>query len=517
MAVQTSIHPSETLLARNRNLLTVADLFWLVPFIILVGFPVVWQISALPVMLWDESRQAVNAAEMVANGNLIVTYFQGNPDMWNTKPPFQIWLMALSIKLFGYSELALRLPTIGAVLSTFFLLFWFGLQAFKNKLIAALSVLILVSSKGYMIFHVARTADYDAMLVFFIVLYTFTFFLYLEENKQKYWWFCVLGLTLAVLTKGVAGLMCAPALLIYIIYRGKLLTLLRQPAFYAGVAFFLFLGLGYYFLRETMNPGYLQAVYENELGGRYLTALDDLHKHPADWYLQNIRKEKYKFWLPVLLLSVWVLLWQSAVVVKRFAVLAIVLLGLYLLIISTAQTKLYWYDAPAYPFMAVLIALGVTILLQGAAQLLNVKHTAFFFTGSVLLLCLLPYNAVLEYYLKDKAEMGEKYPESMFGPALKLLEKQFPQEKQITLLQPADQYPAISHYYKLAYQQKGYTFREANQFSVSGLQPGEIVVLVNPAFSSLLEANFEAEVLHQYYSSRVYRIVQKKNNHETNE
>lgn len=516
MAVLTSASSSETLLTRNRNLLTVADLFWLVPFVVLAGFPVVWQISALPVMLWDESRQAVNAAEMVANGNLIVTYFQGNPDLWNTKPPFQIWLMALSIKLFGYSELALRIPTIGAVFSTFFLLFWFGMRAFKDKLVAALSVLVLVSSSGYMIFHVARTADYDAMLVFFITLYTFAFFLYLEDNKQKYWWLCVLGLTLAVLTKGVAGLLCAPALLIYVIYRGKLMRLLQQPAFYAGVGVFLLFSLGYYFLRENMNPGYLKAVYENELGGRYLTVLNE-HQHPGNWYINNFRNEKYGNWLPVLLLSVWVLLWQSAVVVKRFTVLAVILLALYLFIISTAQTKLYWYDAPVYPFAAVLVALGVTMLLQGAAQFLNLKNTGFFFIGAVLLLCWLPYNAVLESYLQDKARMGEKYPESMFGPALKFLEKKFPQEKQITLLQPGDQYPAVSHYYKLAYGQKGYTFREANQVSVSSLQPGEIVMLVNPAFPGLLEENFEAEVLHQYYSSRIYRIVQKKNNHEADE
>src|SRR5688572_8140979 len=123
--------------------------FLLVLFALVVVFPVYWQLTGIPIRQWDESRLAVNAAEMLDNGNWIVTYFGGNPDLWNTKPPLQIWLIALSIKLFGYTEFAVRFPTTLAVLATFGVIFIFSLRHFKSVLIAVLSVLVLVTSQGY--------------------------------------------------------------------------------------------------------------------------------------------------------------------------------------------------------------------------------------------------------------------------------------------------------------------------------------------------------------------------------
>ncbi|UOQ78563.1 hypothetical protein MUN84_08455 [Hymenobacter sp. 5516J-16] len=66
-----------------------------------------------PIYLWDESRVAVNAAEMALNNNWLVAHFEGQPDLWNTKPPLLLWLQVLSIKLFGFNEVAIRLPTVG--------------------------------------------------------------------------------------------------------------------------------------------------------------------------------------------------------------------------------------------------------------------------------------------------------------------------------------------------------------------------------------------------------------------
>src|SRR5688572_18104826 len=164
-------------LVREKGLLSKADLVWLIPFLAAAIFPVFWQLTSLPIRQWDEARLAVNAAEMLDNGNLLVTYFQGQPDMWNTKPPLQVWLIALSIKAFGYTEFAVRFPSAVMAVATMAVIFWFCLKVFRSKLAAVLSVLVLVSSQGYMGYHVARNGDYEALLIFFITIYMLSFFL----------------------------------------------------------------------------------------------------------------------------------------------------------------------------------------------------------------------------------------------------------------------------------------------------------------------------------------------------
>ena len=60
-------------------------------------------IYALPLFQWDESRLGVNAIEMLQSHHFLSPTYFGEPDYWNTKPPFAIWSMCTSIFLFGLS------------------------------------------------------------------------------------------------------------------------------------------------------------------------------------------------------------------------------------------------------------------------------------------------------------------------------------------------------------------------------------------------------------------------------
>ena len=54
--------------------------------------------DAVPLQLWDESRNANNALELALSARGLSGWraptFGGAPDHWNTKPPLLIWLMA---------------------------------------------------------------------------------------------------------------------------------------------------------------------------------------------------------------------------------------------------------------------------------------------------------------------------------------------------------------------------------------------------------------------------------------
>src|SRR5206468_3140523 len=71
-----------------------------------------------PVALQDEARNAVNAIEMSIRGYSLITTFNFQPDLWNTKPPLLIWLMSASMSLFGPSDWAIRLPCALAAMGT---------------------------------------------------------------------------------------------------------------------------------------------------------------------------------------------------------------------------------------------------------------------------------------------------------------------------------------------------------------------------------------------------------------
>ena len=90
----------------------------LVILLIIASIPLFLHLHVLPFRLWDESRLASNAYEMHTNGNLIVTYYEGEPEMWNTKPPLVIWMQLIFIKLIGFNELAIRLSSAIAGLLT---------------------------------------------------------------------------------------------------------------------------------------------------------------------------------------------------------------------------------------------------------------------------------------------------------------------------------------------------------------------------------------------------------------
>ena len=91
---------------------------------VIACYPIFFFRLHLPsIRMWDESRRAINAFEMTINGNWLVTHYDGKPEMVGTKPPLLIWCIALSMKVFGYNEFALRLPSAVCAMSTTIIIF----------------------------------------------------------------------------------------------------------------------------------------------------------------------------------------------------------------------------------------------------------------------------------------------------------------------------------------------------------------------------------------------------------
>ncbi len=399
----------------------------------LVALPMFGYLELLPIRLFDESRLAMNAYEMYHNHNYLVTYYDGKPDMWNTKPPLLIWLQVLCLHVFGVRELALRLPLAVAAAVTAALLLMFSIRYLKNYWFGGIGVLFLVTAEGYMNVHVARTGDYDALLTLFILGFSLSYFTFLETKKTKYLhWFFVL-IALGIFTKSVQGLMILPALFLFTIIQRKLIWVVTQKILYLDILCFVAAIASFYLLREHYNPGYLQAVWENDLGGRFSGTLEN-HQHEFSWYFMGLIQYRFLQWW---LVPIGLLLGATHrdPKIKRVTLYAALISGTYLCLISAAKTKLEWYDAPLYPFLSILAAAAIHWVFMA---LRNIKLTflsptqkkilAFVFLIAVFYS---PYSCTVRrishpadpdseeplmsvsYYLKDALEQSKPLPKTV--------------------------------------------------------------------------------------------------------
>jgi 4-amino-4-deoxy-L-arabinose transferase-like glycosyltransferase len=474
-------------------------------FILLIYFPVFLHLDVLPIRIWDEARLATNAIEMYNNHDFIVTHFKGEADMWNTKPPLMIWLQVLSLHLFGINELAIRFPSAAATLLTCFCLLVFSIRYLKSFWFGCIASLVLITSQGYINHHVVRNGDYDALMIMFIVAFVLYYVAFLETKKLKYLHWFFLCLTLSILTKGIAAMMFAPALLIYTLIKKQLKDILNKWFFIDAVAL-LAVVFGYYFLRESQNPGYLDAVWLNELGGRYLSTIE---QHDAGfWYYYDlIVDQHFQPWYWMLPCAAVVGLYSIDTQIKNITLLSMICIISYWLIISLAQTKLEWYEAPLYPFMSLLAAVFLYQLflwiekLYVFKDLVRINLAPFLF---LFIVFLQPYQKIIAkvYFPKLNEFDHDFYELSRF-----MKENAGKEKSEVDFNICYLDYNAHISFYtdKMNMNDVSIEFKDWTK-----LQGGEKIVIGQDSLRNYIESKYKFEVLNYRGVVRKYQILGAK-------
>ncbi len=369
---------------------------------LIIILPVFAHLDDGAIQLWDEGRLANSAIEMYLTGDPLVVTYEYEPDMWSTKPPLLIWLQVLSLKVFGLNDLALRLPTALSAIFTCLFLYWFLTKKFNAPLLGIFAVIILITTPGYVTIHGIRTADYDGTLTLFTTLYTLFFFLFLEEGRKKYFWLSITFIICAVLTKGIAGLLFFPGLILYAIYKKKVVSLVKMPQLYLGLFTFLFFVVGYYLLREQYNPGFIKAVMQNEVGGRFLDTIEG-HKGDAMYYVRYLDEQGLTPWYLLCVLGIIFGSVSKIRLVRDISVFVLITCLSFLIVISMGATKLFWYVLPMYPLMAIsggiFIHCITLILIKNELWKLHITRNVLPYVF-LALICVNPYIEMLQYVLR---------------------------------------------------------------------------------------------------------------------
>ncbi len=320
--------------------------------------PLGYNIGAYCIQSWDESRNVVNAIEMLKNHQWFVRYFDHHPDMWELKPPFVIWCQAMAIHFFGLSEISVRLPSVVFSMGTVFFLIWMSQKITKHIFSGCLASLILVSSQGYIGEHVARFGDHDVVLVFFFTVFVGLSYLYFTSPKPIYLIGLFVALFLGWFTKSIIIFMSLPGLVIWLLLTNQFIKQLKVKGIWIGSLILITLLFAYYLIREKASPDYIHQVWMNELFGRYFDTSTNYHYQKNEFWYYWLGMLNGRFWpfITLLLGASFIVIFKRNFTHRRFLVFLIVQSFVFFLILS-AGTKNFWYDVPLYPMACLIIAI----------------------------------------------------------------------------------------------------------------------------------------------------------------
>jgi len=340
--------------------------------IIILIIPLFYKINEEPLKRWDESLYALVAYDLAYHGKALQAWsdFQGqNYNEPVTKPKTLFWMQAGFMKIFGYdSKLAIRLPSILATILLIAFLISYCYRRYDSLLLGIFTSMVLITIRAYMFHHVARSGDFDAFLLLFSTMGILFYFDFIKnsDNPQSYKYLLLTGACFAgaVLFKNIAGLFMLPGLLLYTLYKKKLLIILKSKYLYYTIALFFIIIIPYYLFEAFTFPNFFRELWNHEIGGRYGGVIDR-NQHPFYYYFQYLfTTGNHAPWVLFIPLTIGLVFADKDSPFKDLVIFALIMTFTFLALISFAETKIRWYVAPTYPLLALLTGISLYYLFR---------------------------------------------------------------------------------------------------------------------------------------------------------
>jgi 4-amino-4-deoxy-L-arabinose transferase-like glycosyltransferase len=312
----------------------------------------------------DEGRYAEIPREMVVSGDWVTPTLDGFK--YFEKPPLQYWTTAIAYELFGQGEWQARLWTGLTGLLSILFTGWAGARLFNRRTgifaAAVLASMFYWNAMGHInTLDMGTAATMSASLLAFLLAQRPA----ASRTQTRWWmWACWAFMALAVLSKGLIGILLPGAVLVLytLIYRDW--ALWKRLHIVSGLLIFLAIAAPWYVWVQLRNPEFFDYFFIYQQFTRYLTS--EL-KRPGPWW----------YFFPILILGVlpWLgslfpALWQGALrpplrsaslgaqhprVLHAQGLLLIWAVFIFVFF-SVSKSKLPSYILPIFPALALLIA-----------------------------------------------------------------------------------------------------------------------------------------------------------------
>lgn len=306
--------------------------------------------------LWapDEPRHAEVAAEMLRGGDFVVPHLNG--EVYPDKPAPPFWLIAASMRIFGFTEWAARLPFAVAAGLVLALVFGMTSRLFSTE-VATTATLVLATTAQFM--WLSQRVSLDVLQTLFCLLAVLA---WLRESRGQgttisngvfFFGACGLGLS----TKGPTALLVPIAAAIGHARATGTLHRLRSPRILFGVLLMLAI-VSVWLVPAGWSAGsdYLREILGRKSIGRI--GSEASHARPPWYYLHEFPLE-FLPWSLALVSGLW-LGWKRKLNdgVKSLSLLWY-WIGIPMLVLTLSTGKRGNYLMPLFPAAAIVTALAL--------------------------------------------------------------------------------------------------------------------------------------------------------------
>ncbi|KUJ71763.1 glycosyltransferase family 39 protein [Thiomicrospira sp. WB1] len=269
--------------------LSVSQWLWL---LLVLGVSTFFQLGAVPLFDLDEGAFAEATREMLASGDYISTWLNGEPRF--DKPVLIHWLQAASLTLFGQNEWAVRLPSALAGATTLLVLFVF-MRRHRDAQTALLVVAMTGLSLNIALIFKAATAD--ALLILFLTSTLLGIYEYFVRPRTSVLVGIYALMGLGLLTKGPVAVFF-PVLISFIFFgwNRRWQDWWRAIFFLPGWGVMLAIALPWYLLQyQQMGQAFIDGFFFQHNLSRFDSAMEE-HEGSVFYYLPVLLLSFVPFW-----------------------------------------------------------------------------------------------------------------------------------------------------------------------------------------------------------------------------
>jgi hypothetical protein len=272
------------------------------------------------------------------------------------KAPLLYWLVAISYRLCGINQFAVRLPTALAVGLLAWTLFLFGRWASAARA-GWYAAVISASCVGMFLFTRIMIPEAWLTLFFTVAHYCFLRAFFGSDREKRLYYGCYVAMALAVLTKGLIGMVFIIGPIFWFVVLTRRWAEWRHLRLGSGMALFLALAAPWHLLAGWRNAHFFWFYFINEHVLRFLGLREpkDYNTIPfvSYWLLHAVWLFPWSLGLPLLVKHV-PLTWRA---LDRQALIKLYLwlwAGIILLFFSVSTSQEY-YTFPAYAPLALIL------------------------------------------------------------------------------------------------------------------------------------------------------------------
>jgi 4-amino-4-deoxy-L-arabinose transferase-like glycosyltransferase len=323
-----------------------------------------WLLIALCCALWfyvlgartliptDESRYAEIAREMASSGDFVSQRLNGI--QYYGKPPLQSWMTALSFKIFGLGEWQARLWTGLCGLLGILMVAYTGKRVFGRH--AGLLAGAVLASSMYWI-AAGHISSLDMGLSAMMTLTLCALLLAQRDEataieRRNYMLLCWAGLGLAMMSKGLIGVVLPGAVLVLYSLLTRDRAIWKRLHIGAGLLLFFAITLPWFLVMSIRNPEFPHFFFIREHFQRFSS---NVHLRTAPWH----------YYLPYLLGGIMPWLgalpqslrsgWQGTAGRFQPGKLLLIWAVFIFFFFSISKGKLPAYILPVFPALALLL------------------------------------------------------------------------------------------------------------------------------------------------------------------